>query len=83
MLLAALTPPGGGEMIVILLIFVLLFGAKKLPELGSSLGAGLRNLKRGLQEVDVEDAGSRPRGDQTDGSESDRANVKRPNAGAG
>ena len=29
----------------LLLIAVLLFGAKRLPELGSSLGSGLRDFK--------------------------------------
>jgi sec-independent protein translocase protein TatA len=46
----AVTPPGGWELIVILLIFVLLFGAKKLPELGSSVGKSIKNFKRGIDE---------------------------------
>jgi sec-independent protein translocase protein TatA len=46
----AVTPPGGWELIVILLIFVLLFGAKKLPELGSSVGKSIKNFKRGIEE---------------------------------
>ena len=35
-------------MIVIFLILLLLFGAKKLPELGAGLGKGIRSLKEGL-----------------------------------
>ncbi|HVM00934.1 MAG TPA: twin-arginine translocase TatA/TatE family subunit [Egibacteraceae bacterium] len=46
----AITPPGGPEWIIILLVFVLLFGAKKLPELGSSVGKSIKNFKRGLGE---------------------------------
>jgi len=34
--------------LLILLFVVLLFGAKRLPELGSSLGKGLRAFKKGL-----------------------------------
>jgi sec-independent protein translocase protein TatA len=34
--------------LVIVLIVVLLFGAKRLPELGSSLGRGLRAFKEGM-----------------------------------
>jgi sec-independent protein translocase protein TatA len=34
----------------ILLLFVLLFGAKKLPDLGSSLGKSIKNFKKGLNE---------------------------------
>ncbi len=51
----ALTPPNGAEWIVILLIAVLLFGAKKLPELGSSVGKSIRNFKKGMDEGRAED----------------------------
>jgi sec-independent protein translocase protein TatA len=34
----------------ILLLFVLLFGAKKLPDLGSSVGKSIKNFKKGLSE---------------------------------
>ncbi|MHB1456997.1 MAG: twin-arginine translocase TatA/TatE family subunit [Armatimonadota bacterium] len=37
---------GGQEIIIILLIVGLLFGAKKLPEIGKSLGEGLREFKK-------------------------------------
>jgi sec-independent protein translocase protein TatA len=33
----------------LLVIVVLLFGAKRLPELGSSLGSGLRDFKESLE----------------------------------
>lgn len=46
----AITPPGGPELIIILLVFVLLFGAKKLPELGSSVGKSIKNFKKGIAE---------------------------------
>ena len=46
--------PGGGEWLVIFLLILLLFGAKKLPEIGKSLGAGLRNFKKGLTEGEEE-----------------------------
>lgn len=45
------TLPGGGELIVILLIAVLLFGAKKLPDLGRSMGQSITNFKRGMNEA--------------------------------
>jgi sec-independent protein translocase protein TatA len=41
-----------GHLIVILVIALLIFGPAKLPELGSALGHGLRELKRGLTGVD-------------------------------
>ena len=52
----ALQPPNGVEWIVILLIAVLLFGAKKLPDLGSSVGRSIRNFKKGMDEGREEDA---------------------------
>jgi sec-independent protein translocase protein TatA len=52
----AFTPPGGGELIVILIIVILLFGAKKLPELGSSVGKSIKNFKRGLDEGQADEA---------------------------
>ena len=39
---------GMGELIVVLLIFVLLFGAKRLPDLADGMGKAIRNFKRGL-----------------------------------
>jgi len=39
---------GWGEMLLILLVVLLLFGASRLPQLGKSLGEGIRNLKKGL-----------------------------------
>jgi sec-independent protein translocase protein TatA len=33
------------ELLVILVIVIVIFGAKKLPDLGKSLGEGIRNFK--------------------------------------
>ena len=40
------------ELLVILLIVVIIFGAKRLPELSSSLGKAIRNFKRSMSEPD-------------------------------
>ncbi len=42
------------EIIIILLIVVLLFGAKKLPELARGLGRSASEFKKGLKEDDAE-----------------------------
>jgi len=41
---------GAGEIILILAVLLLLFGAKKLPELARSLGRSAKELKEGLRE---------------------------------
>lgn len=46
----AIGMPGGPELIVILVIVLLLFGAKKLPELSRSLGKSLGEFKKGQKE---------------------------------
>jgi len=38
---------GGKELLVILAIILLFFGAKRVPELGRSLGSGIREFRRG------------------------------------
>ncbi|GBC76833.1 Sec-independent protein translocase protein TatA [bacterium HR08] len=38
------------ELLLILMIALLLFGTKRLPELGSSLGRAISEFKRGLSE---------------------------------
>jgi sec-independent protein translocase protein TatA len=43
---------GATELIVILLIVVLLFGASKIPELGKSVGQGIKSFKDGLRQED-------------------------------
>lgn len=41
---------GTQELLVILLIALILFGAKRLPEIGAGLGKGIRAFKEGLKE---------------------------------
>lgn len=38
------------ELIIILVIVVLIFGAGKLPELGSGIGKGIKNFKKATQD---------------------------------
>lgn len=41
---------GMGELIVVLLLVLLLFGARKLPDLARSLGRSLNEFKKGKEE---------------------------------
>jgi sec-independent protein translocase protein TatA len=42
---------GGGEIILILALILILFGAKKLPELAKGLGQGIKEFKKATKEV--------------------------------
>ena len=50
---------GGQEIWIVLGIIVLLFGAKKLPELGKSLGQGIKEFKKSSKAV-LEDEEEKP-----------------------
>ncbi len=43
---------GGVELLIILAIIMLFFGAKRLPQLGRSLGSGIREFRKGVVEAD-------------------------------
>ena len=44
-----------GHVMLVLVVVVMLFGTKRLPEVGKSLGAGLRDFKRSLDGRDEPD----------------------------
>ena len=43
---------GAGEIILIVLVILILFGAKKIPELAQGLGKGMREFKKSLKDVE-------------------------------
>jgi sec-independent protein translocase protein TatA len=43
---------GFTEIMIILVLVLLLFGAKRLPEIGASMGKGIREFKKSLTDVD-------------------------------
>ena len=45
---------GMGEILVIMVIVLLVFGAKRLPEIGQSMGKGIREFKKSIKEVQSE-----------------------------
>lgn len=66
---------GFGEIVGILVICLLLFGSKRLPEIGASFGKGIREFKRSLTDAGEaissgssggSDAGSTPPARQID-----------------
>ena len=42
---------GAGEIILIVLVILILFGAKKIPELAQGIGKGMREFKKALNDV--------------------------------
>ena len=47
---------GMPELVVILVIIMIIFGANKLPQIGSGLANGIRNFKKGIDEKEETDA---------------------------
>ena len=43
---------GWPEVLVLVFVALLLFGAKRIPELMKSMGKGIRGFKEGLKEID-------------------------------
>jgi len=46
--------PSGTELLIIFGIIVLLFGAKKIPDLAKGLGKGIKNFKEEMKDTDTE-----------------------------
>ena len=42
---------GTGELIIIFLVILVLFGAKKIPDLAQGLGKGIREFKKAIKDV--------------------------------
>ena len=59
------------EIALIVLVIVLLFGARRIPELMRSMGSGLREFKKG----------ARGEMDETEGAEDKQAKIDKPSGG--
>ena len=51
---------GVPEIIIVLVIVLIIFGPKRLPDLGRSLGSGMRNFKDSVTGKDGDDEAERP-----------------------
>lgn len=58
---------GPVELILILVVLLLLFGAKRIPDVARSLGKAMNQFKRGMRETDLdseEETGQQPGEDE-------------------
>lgn len=46
--------PGVGELLIVLAIVLVLFGAKKLPDLASSMGKSIREFRKAADDGDAD-----------------------------
>ncbi len=49
---------GVSELFVILIIILIIFGAGKLPEIGSGIGKAIKNFKTAVHNLDKKDSDS-------------------------
>ena len=59
---------GTQELLVILLVVLVIFGARKLPEIGAGMGRAIRNFRQAASEpdeIDITPKDKKPDGDDT------------------
>ena len=68
---------GMGEIIIVLVVVLLLFGGKKLPQLGSALGQAMTNFKKGLSDgqKDSDEEKKKSELENSDSNQSDKKYV--------
>ena len=62
---------GWPQLLIVLVIVLLVFGAKRLPEVGRSLGSGMREFKDGVKGLDDTDDTTVSQRQLTDGEDAD------------
>lgn len=70
---------GGQEIVLILVVVLLLFGAKKIPELARGLGNGIKEFKKATNDIneEVQHAMDQPANSNTNAS-SNQAQTQQP-----
>ena len=68
-------PLGMPELLIIALIIIILFGARRIPELAKGLGEGIRNFKTGIRGDDPREIDERKYRDEPERREEPRTSV--------
>jgi sec-independent protein translocase protein TatA len=77
--LILLSMPGGQEWLFILLIVLVLFGARRLPEVAQNLGKGIREFKKSMRDVQSEIESADPNKTKLEGPKTeDKPNTSNP-----
>lgn len=71
-------PLGMPELLIIALIIIILFGARRIPELAKGLGEGIRNFKTGIRGDDPREIDDRKYDDRKYRDEPERREGTRP-----
>jgi len=62
---------GTGELLIVLAVIILLFGARKLPDLARSLGASAREFRKGVSDGEDENGDGQDGAKDSSGSAAD------------
>lgn len=68
--------PSVPELLIILAIVVLLFGAKKIPDLAKGLGSGIKNFKKAVKDDEEEIKEQSAQNSQTNKEVESKENIK-------
>ena len=75
---------GFPELMVILVIIMIIFGAGKLPEIGSAFGRSIKNFKSSMKEAEAEELDAESSSESTEGETAESSeSTEEVNAGEG
>lgn len=63
--------PGWSELLLVFLVVLLLFGAKRIPDIATGLGRGIRDFKKAIQDTKDEIASESSKKEKTEDKKDD------------